>query len=80
MRLLITTQAVDRTHPALGFFHGWLAEFAKHCEHVHVICLQEGQHDLPENVSVHSLGKERGAGRTARAARFYSLGGSLRHA
>ncbi|MDZ4226875.1 MAG: hypothetical protein U1D26_00160, partial [Patescibacteria group bacterium] len=43
--------------PVLGFFHRWIAEFAKHCEHVHVVCLKEGRHDLPANVSVHSLGK-----------------------
>ncbi|MCR4325938.1 MAG: glycosyltransferase family 4 protein [Patescibacteria group bacterium] len=58
-RLLICTQAVDLDDPVLGFFHRWIAEFAKHCEHVHVICLKEGRHELPENVTVHSLGKPR---------------------
>jgi|SRR3989344_2994836 len=57
-RLLICTQAVDQDDPALGFFHRWLEEFAKHCEMVHVVCLKEGEHHLPENVHVHSLGKE----------------------
>jgi hypothetical protein len=57
MRLLITTQAVDLDDPALGFFHGWLKEFARHTESVEVICLTQGRHDLPANVRVHSLGK-----------------------
>jgi len=57
MRLLITTQAVDINDPVLSFFHGWLEQFAKHCESVHVICLKEGRHALPANVSVHALGK-----------------------
>lgn len=58
MKLLIVTQAIDRQHPILGFFHRWVEEFAKHCEQVHVICLEKGDFDLPANVQVHSLGKE----------------------
>jgi glycosyltransferase involved in cell wall biosynthesis len=59
MKLLICTQAIDVTDPVLGFFVRWVEEFAKHCEEVTVICLKEGKHDLPANVRVHSLGKER---------------------
>lgn len=61
MKLLIVTQAVDANDSNLGFFHRWIEEFAKHCEHVTVICLKEGVHQLPSNVSVHSLGKEKTA-------------------
>lgn len=57
MRLLITTQAVDVNDPALGFFHTWIEGLSAHFEHVHVVCLKEGEHHLPSNVSVHSLGK-----------------------
>ncbi|OGC80274.1 hypothetical protein A2943_00150 [Candidatus Adlerbacteria bacterium RIFCSPLOWO2_01_FULL_51_16] len=66
MRLLVCTQTVDRNDPDLGFFHRWLEEFAKHCEKVVVICLQEGEHALPKNVEVHSLGKEKGTPRLMR--------------
>ncbi|MBI4086504.1 hypothetical protein HY416_00780 [Candidatus Kaiserbacteria bacterium] len=59
MKLLICTQTVDRGDPTLGFFHEWIAEFARHCERVIVVCLFEGEHSLPENVTVLSLGKER---------------------
>ena len=58
MRLLIVTQVVDQNDSVLGFFHRWIEEFAKNCEKVHVICLKESVHNLPENVAVHSLGKE----------------------
>lgn len=58
MKLLIVTQVIDTEHPILGFFHRWCSEFAKNCEHVHIICLQAGKHSLPANVTVHSLGKE----------------------
>ncbi len=57
MRLLIVTQVVDTNDSNLGFFHRWIEEFAKHCESIIVICLKEGQHRLPRNVSVYSLGK-----------------------
>jgi len=59
MKLLIITQVVDTEDSDLGFFVRWLAEFAKHTEHVDVICLKEGKHELPANVRVRSLGKER---------------------
>ncbi len=57
MKLLVVTQVVDSTDPFLGFFHRWLEEFSKHYEHIHVICLKQGVHTLPKNVTVHSLGK-----------------------
>lgn len=79
MRLLIFTQTVDHTDPFLGFFHQWVAEFAKHCEQVHVICLKEGIHDLPDNVTVHSLGKESGISRVKYILRFYQYLWTLRH-
>ena len=70
MNLLICTQALDTQDSNLGFFHQWVAEFAKHCEKVIVICLREGKHNLPANVEVLSLGKERGVSRLKRAVLF----------
>jgi glycosyltransferase involved in cell wall biosynthesis len=58
MRLLICTQKVSIDDDVLGFMHGWLKQFAEVCESVEVICLEKGRYELPENVSVHSLGKE----------------------
>lgn len=70
MKLLICTQAVDSRDSNLGFFHTWITEFAKHCEQVTVVCLREGEHSLPGNVRVLSLGKEQGSGRLVRVWRF----------
>ena len=79
MKLLIVTQAVDRSDPVLGFFHEWIRALATRFERIEVICLKEGEHDLPANVAVHSLGKERGSrGRLAYALRFLALSWKLR--
>jgi len=59
MKLLILTQKVDINDDILGFMHGWIKEFAKYCEKVTVVCLQKGEYELPENVEVLSLGKEK---------------------
>lgn len=71
MKLLICTQAVDLDDPVLGFFHDWIREFASQCETVHVICLKKGRHELPANVFIHSLGKERGVSRAGYVRTFY---------
>ncbi|MEY2641090.1 MAG: hypothetical protein RL150_483 [Candidatus Parcubacteria bacterium] len=71
MKLLLITQKVDRDDQVLGFFHRWLEMFATHVEQLTVICLEEGNHSLPQNVQVYSLGKEQGAGRMRRLYRLY---------
>lgn len=82
MKLLIVTQAVDTEDPALGFFVRWIEEFAKHVEHIEVICLKLGKFNFPKNVRVHSLGKEKGPPRLWRrlvySYRFLILAWRLR--
>ncbi|HRZ30051.1 MAG TPA: glycosyltransferase family 4 protein [Candidatus Paceibacterota bacterium] len=71
MKLLVITQKIDLNDPVLGFFHRWVEEFAKKCEFVTVICLEKGQYNLPQNVKVLSLGKEKKLGRLAYLWNFY---------
>jgi len=71
MRLLIFTQKIDRDDVVLGFFHEWVLEFAKTCESVSVICLYKGEYDLPKNVEVYSLGKEKSLGRVSYIINLY---------
>lgn len=86
MRLLVVTQAVDLDDPVLGFFHGWIAELARRADAIEVICLTEGKRALPENVRVHSLGKEKTADgdqwtvirKIRYGARFFSLAWRVR--
>ncbi len=72
MRLLVLTQKMDMRDPVLGFFHRWVEEFSRQWESVIVICLYEGEHHLPSNVRVFSLGKEGGASRIKYLKRFYT--------
>jgi glycosyltransferase involved in cell wall biosynthesis len=79
MKLLMTMQALDRDDPVLGVYHEWARAIAGNVEILTVICLKEGKHDLPENVRVHSLGKEHGAkSPLAYALRFLGLAWTLR--
>ncbi|MFH0852568.1 MAG: glycosyltransferase family 4 protein [bacterium] len=71
MRILILTQKIDQNDDLLGFMHGWVKEFANRCEQVTAICLGAGSYDLPQNVKVLSLGKEKGASRLKYIFNFY---------
>ncbi len=71
MRILVVTQAVDADSPTLGFFVEWLREFSRRCEEVRVIGLAVGRHDLPPNVRVMSMGKEKGAGKPSRLFAYW---------
>lgn len=73
MKLLIITQTVDCEDPVLGFFHAWLQEFARHVEALRVVAQSAGTHDLPSNVTVSDLGKQRGASSWTQVLRFWSL-------
>lgn len=71
MRLLILTQAVDQNDADLGFFHHWIEEIAEQVDEVLVICLRKGDYHLPSNVTVLSLGKEHGAGKSSYLRRLF---------
>ncbi len=71
MKLLVITQKVDRDDAVLGFFHRWVEEFAKHCEKITVICLGQGEYQLPANVRVLSLGKEKSHSKLKYVFNFY---------
>ena len=78
MKLLILTQKVNKNDQNLGFFHAWIEEFSKHVDRLTVVCLEEGEHDLPQNVQVYSLGKESGTSKFGYVSNFYDYIFSLR--
>lgn len=60
MKLIVITQKVNINDDNLGFFHRWLSKLAEKTTELRVICLSEGEHRLPPNTTVYSLGKEKG--------------------
>jgi glycosyltransferase involved in cell wall biosynthesis len=71
VRLLVLNLATDEDDPVLGFAVGWLRALAARVERLDVVTMRGGRADLPANVRVRSLGKERGRSEPARAAVFY---------
>lgn len=71
MRLLLFTPSVDADDPILGFATTWIRVLARQMERIHVITMRAGRLELPENVLVYSVGKEKGYSEPRRALRFY---------
>ncbi len=70
MKVLMITQKVDLDDDLLGFTHTWVRALAERVTHLHVLALSVERHDLPENVTLYSMGKERGAGWLRRFSNF----------
>ena len=83
-RLLIVTQKVNSEDQILGFFVAWIREFAKHFDLVTVVCLEKGEVsdksvlNMPANVRIFSLGKEKKQSRLNYVYCFYSYIWSMR--
>ena len=58
MRILFITQKIDQNDAVLGFVHGWLRSFSACFKKITVVCLEQGDYNLPKNIDVYSLGKE----------------------
>lgn len=63
LKILIITQKLDKDDSYFGFFHDWIIKFSERCEKVTVISLETYSYDLPGNVEVFSLTKEKGRSR-----------------
>src|SRR5713101_9840351 len=71
MRLLMFNLAMDTDDPILGFATRWIAALARRVESIQVITMRAGRVEVPENVRVCSVGKERGYSEPRRAVEFY---------
>src|SRR4030042_741624 len=71
MRLLLFNLATDTDDPILGFATRWIAALAKRVEFIHVITMRVGRVEVPENVRVYSVGKEKGYSEPRRVVEFY---------
>lgn len=71
MRLLLFNLATDADDPILGFSTRWIQALARRMEFIHVITMRVGRAEVPENVQVFSVGKEKGYSEPRRAVEFY---------
>lgn len=71
MKLLFITQKIDADDDLLGVYHEWVRRLAPSFEKIHVVALTVGNYALPQNVIVHSLGKEIRRSRMQYIARFF---------
>lgn len=71
MRLLLFNLATDADDPILGFTTRWIRALAQRVDYIHVITMRAGRIDVPDNVRVYSVGKEKGYSEPRRAAEFY---------
>jgi len=73
MRLLLFNLATDADDPVLGFTCRWIRALAERAEFIHVITMRAGRFELPANVRVHSVGKEKSYSEARRVAEFYKI-------
>ena len=69
---------MDRNDDLLGIYHEWVRFLSEYFSSIEVVCLVEGEHNLPKHVRVHSLGKDQGKGRLTYIWRFFCSIISLR--
>ncbi len=74
MVLLFLTRKIDNLDERASFVTDWLFEFAQQVEKLIIICQELGDvSGLPENVEIHSLGKEKGKNKLFQFFTFYFL-------
>jgi glycosyltransferase involved in cell wall biosynthesis len=73
VNLLIFNLGMDADDSVLGHVTSWTNALARRCEHVSVITMFTGRVAVDDNVTVYSLGKERGWSEPRRLAEFWRL-------
>lgn len=63
--------AVDAEHVTLGFGLKWIEALSRRFTHIDIVTMTAGKFSLPENVTVWSVGQEKGYPEWLRALRFY---------
>lgn len=77
MKILLFNLVTDVNHPILGFACQWIKVLAEKVSSIDVITMQMGEFNLPTNVQVYSVGKEKGFSEPRRAWEFYRILRSL---
>ncbi len=73
MRVAMMVQLIDEEDWLRGFIVTWVRRLAARVDHLDVITLEDRGADLPDNVTVHSMGKEHGHGRLRELLAFLRI-------
>lgn len=73
LNILYITQKIDLDDDLLLPFYKWFKKIACQIKSAYVLCLYKGRDDLPANVTVRSMGKEKGYGRLRYLGRLYGF-------
>lgn len=73
MRLLMFNLATDLDDSVLGFTTQWIREISRQVKHIDVITVRAGRVEVPDNVTVRSVGTERKYSRPRRLIEFYRI-------
>jgi glycosyltransferase involved in cell wall biosynthesis len=73
MNLLWLNLSVDQNHQVLSFGLDWIRMMAKNFDRILILTMEVGGYALPTNVTVFSVGREKGYSRPRRFFRFYRL-------
>ena len=76
MRWIMITRKLDPADDRAGFVIRWVEKLAAKLDHLNVICQEHADPDLPDNVTLYSMGKESGVGRIGQARKLFN---HLRH-
>lgn len=71
MRVLMLVQQMDERDWLRAFIVDWVRALAAHVDQLDVITLEHGEATVPSNVTVRSLGKERGRNRLRELREFH---------
>jgi len=78
LNILIFTQKVDINDDVLTAFYYWWEKLARKVNQLNIVCLFEGEHHLPDNTKIFSLGKEKKPSRAKYIWRVYQYFWPLR--
>lgn len=73
------TQKIDADDDILGAYHEWARHIAKNFEKFFVICLFQGRVNLPQDIRIFSLGKEKRRSKVLYIKNFYNYIWSMRN-
>jgi glycosyltransferase involved in cell wall biosynthesis len=73
LRMLLFNLATDADDPILGFTTRWIWTLAARVHSMQVVTMRMGRVHVPDNVHVHSVGKELGYSEPRRALEFYKI-------